>query len=392
MGPGFLFCLVDCEYLCAMSSYKLEETLEAVRYRILTERHFLTQEAVVRQRIVDPILESLGWNASELDLLREQKVEKLKDCNFRIIENPEGPTLIQEKEEDASGSPGKSPALDYVLFEKLPWARLPRVYIEVKSMSNSVTNQFINPLHNLSEQRLRKEGYDLWMKRDLFSKNWYLYTSSLHFLLEQKPPCNGILCIELSILLWPSIIILTNGETWFIFYFRFRKDGEVEEWDFKLEHVFSFTSNTLHEIGYVLNATVSKRAIRGINDVPVEIRGQKYYSVRASLSEFSSSKRGRASSVEAIIWPSLSSLSSFSSDYLSPGTIYSVKGPWKDITKQLPDNIRKIFPILPPTKLGGYGVTGISAINILYDYLFKIWSYYPQIGINPDSVLLNFYL
>jgi predicted type IV restriction endonuclease len=78
-----------------MSSYKLEETLEAVRYRILTERHFLTQEAVVRQRIVDPILEALGWNASELDLVREQKVEKVKDCNFRIIENPEGPTPIQ---------------------------------------------------------------------------------------------------------------------------------------------------------------------------------------------------------------------------------------------------------------------------------------------------------
>lgn len=391
MGPGFFICLVDREYLCAMSSYKLEETLEAVRYRILTERHFLTQEAVVRQRIVDPILEALGWNASELDLVREQKVEKVKDCNFRIIENPEGPTPIQGEKESASGLPGKPPVLDYVLFEKLPWARLPRVYIEVKSMSNSVTNQFINPLHNLSEQ----QRDDLWIKKDLFSKkseNWNNHISSLRFLLEQKPPCNGILCIELSILLWPSIIVLTNGETWFVFYFRFRKDGEVEKWDFKLEHVFSFTSNNLYEIGYVLNATVSKRAIRGINDVPVEIRGQKYYSVRASLGEFSSSKRGRASSVEAIIWPSLSSLSSFSSDYLSPGIIYSVKGPWKEIIKQLPDKIRNIFPILPPTKLGGDGVTGMSAINILYDYLFKIWSYYPQIGINPDSILLNFYL
>ncbi len=367
-----------------MSSYKLEEMLEAVRYRILTERHFLTQEAVVRQRIVDPILEALGWNASELDLIREQKVEKV-----RIIGEPEGYTIIQEKEKDASGSPKKPPALDYVLFEKLPWARLPRVYIEVKAMSNSVTNQFINPLRNLAKQKRD----DLWIKRDLFSKkskNWNNHISSLRALLEQKPPCNGILCIELSILLWPSIIVLTNGETWFVFCFRFRKDGGVEEWDYKLEYVFDFTSNTLYEIGYVLNATVSKRAIRGISDVPVEIKGQKYYSVRASLSEFSSSKRGRASSVEAIIWPSLSSLSSFSSDYLSPGTIYSVKGSWKDITKQLPDNIRKIFPILPPTKLGGDGVTGISAINILYDYLFKIWSYYPQIGINPDSVLLNY--
>jgi hypothetical protein len=382
-----------------MSSYKLEETLEAVKYRILTERHFLTQEAVVRQRIVDPILEALGWNASELDLVREQKVEEVKNCDFRISEKPEDHIIIQEKEKkekDTSGSPGKSPVLDYVLFEKLPWARLPRVYIEVKAMSNSVTNQFINPLRNLAKQKRD----DLWIKRDLFSKeseNWNNHISSLRSLLEQKPPCNGILCIELSILLWPSIIVLTNGETWFIFYFRFRKDGEVkdgevEEWDFKLKHVFSFTSNTLYEIGYALNTTVSRQAIRGINDVPVEIGGQKYYSVRASLGEFSSSKRGRASSVEAIIWPSLSSLSSFSSDYLSPATIYSVKGPWKEITKQLPDKIRNIFPILPPTKLGGDGVTGMSAINILYDYLFKIWSYYPQIGINPDSVLLNFYL
>jgi len=378
----------------------LYQVLDAARNTILTDKHLLYYESAVRQRIIDPILEALGWNSSNLDLVREQKVKVCADKeiskeqldNDTDIEKVSLLNLFSEEEsfetdpaeeEESGGRKPKGgarrpPLLDYVLFERLPWGRIPRVYIEVKSLAPEINYGLINPLHNHLESSDKNEKASLI--EAIKDKPWP-YVSSLLNLLDNKPPCGGIESIDLGRAFWPSIIVLTNGDSWFISHF------DQDSKDYFIEHVFSFTSDTLHEIAHRLLSTISPQAVKGIYDVPLTIDRDIYYSVRASLREFSSSKRGRGSTVKAIIWPSPQMLHG---RHLIKFLIRI--GTWADIADKISSVIQAMYRgvyFIPPISKSRLPSSGIHSINNLYDYLVKIWTCYPEIGINPDTVLLS---
>ena len=382
----------------------LYQVLDAARNTILTEKQLLYYESAVRQRIIDPILEALGWDSSNLDLVREQKVkvcadkesskeqpitieddtdlEKISLLNLFSEEESFETDSVDEGESRGRASKGggkRPPLLDYVLFERLPWGRIPRVYIEVKSLAPEINSGLINPLHNYLESTGKNKKIRLI---EAIEDKSSLYVSSLLNLLSNQPPCGGIESIDLGRAFWPSVIVLTNGDSWFISHF------DQDSKDYFIEHVFSFTSDTLHEIAHKLLATISLQAVKGIYDVPLTMNNHDYYSVRASLREFSSSRRGRGSKVKAMIWPSPQILHG---RRLIKGYVI-VSGTWGDIADKVSSLVQQLyreFYFIPRIGKSRPVPTGINTINNLYDYIIRIWTCYPEIGINPDTVLLS---
>jgi hypothetical protein len=91
-----------------VESEKLQAALAKVRTSILLDYgELFGSEERCRQRIIDPILSALGW-----DIFSDEVV----------VEHPL-----------PSSGKGAPPALDYVLYEVLPWVKLPRVVIEAKA-------------------------------------------------------------------------------------------------------------------------------------------------------------------------------------------------------------------------------------------------------------------
>jgi hypothetical protein len=92
-----------------MESEKLQAALAKVRTSILLDYgELFGSEERCRQRVIDPILSALGW-----DIFSDEVV----------VEHPL-----------PSSGKGAPPALDYVLYEVLPWGKLPRVVIEAKAI------------------------------------------------------------------------------------------------------------------------------------------------------------------------------------------------------------------------------------------------------------------
>ena len=92
-----------------MESEKLQAALAKVRTSILLDYgELFGSEERCRQRVIDPILPALGW-----DIFSDEVV----------VEHPL-----------PSSGRGAPPALDYVLYEVLPWVKLPRVVIEAKAI------------------------------------------------------------------------------------------------------------------------------------------------------------------------------------------------------------------------------------------------------------------
>jgi hypothetical protein len=92
-----------------VESEKLQAALAKVRTSILLDYgELFGSEERCRQRVIDPILSALGW-----DIFSDEV----------IVEHPL-----------PSSGKGAPPALDYVLYEVLPWGKLPRVVIEAKAI------------------------------------------------------------------------------------------------------------------------------------------------------------------------------------------------------------------------------------------------------------------
>ena len=91
-----------------VESEKLQAALAKVRTSILLDYgELFGSEKRCRQRVIDPILSALGW-----DIFSDEVV----------VEHPL-----------PSSKGGAPPALDYALYEVLPWVKLPRVVIEAKA-------------------------------------------------------------------------------------------------------------------------------------------------------------------------------------------------------------------------------------------------------------------
>jgi hypothetical protein len=87
----------------------LQAALAKVRTSILLDYgELFGSEERCRQRVIDPILSALGW-----DIFSDEVV----------VEHPL-----------PSSGKGAPPALDYVLYEVLPWGKLPRAVIEAKAI------------------------------------------------------------------------------------------------------------------------------------------------------------------------------------------------------------------------------------------------------------------
>jgi hypothetical protein len=92
-----------------VESEKLQAALAKVRTSILLDYgELFGSEERCRQRVIDPILSALGW-----DIFSDEVV----------VEHPL-----------PSSGKGAPPALDYVLYEVLPWGKLPRAVIEAKAI------------------------------------------------------------------------------------------------------------------------------------------------------------------------------------------------------------------------------------------------------------------
>ncbi len=92
-----------------VESEKLQSALAKVRTSILLDYgELFGSEERCRQRVIDPILSALGW-----DIFSDEVV----------VEHPL-----------PSSGKGAPPALDYVLYEVLPWGKLPRAVIEAKAI------------------------------------------------------------------------------------------------------------------------------------------------------------------------------------------------------------------------------------------------------------------
>jgi len=103
-----------------VESEKLQAALAKVRTSILLDYgELFGSEERCRQRVIDPILSALGW-----DIFSDEVV----------VEHPL-----------PSSKGGAPPALDYVLYEVLPWVKLPRVVIEAKAASK-LSQADIDPL------------------------------------------------------------------------------------------------------------------------------------------------------------------------------------------------------------------------------------------------------
>ncbi len=145
----------------------LRKTLLEVRDRILINLPDLAaSEERVRQLLIDPVLEALGWDFASGSVLTEYPL----------------PT----------GSRGKNPVLDYVLMEKLPWGAIPRIAIEAKRMDGEVL-----PLRNPSSFKDALSGP----------------LASIREVICQE----GISAIPRGGKHFPESVIITDGDIWEIY-------------------------------------------------------------------------------------------------------------------------------------------------------------------------------
>jgi hypothetical protein len=113
-----------------VESEKLQAALAKVRTSILLDYgELFGSEERCRQRVIDPILSALGWDIFSDEVVVEHPLPSLKGSKGQEGEN--GTEEEAEKEKSKRGAP---PALDYVLYEVLPWGKLPRVVIEAKAI------------------------------------------------------------------------------------------------------------------------------------------------------------------------------------------------------------------------------------------------------------------
>jgi hypothetical protein len=111
-----------------VESEKLQAALAKVRTSILLDYgELFGSEERCRQRVIDPILSALGWDIFSDEVVVEHPLPSSKGSKGQKGENG-------TEEEAKKPKRGAPPALDYVLYEVLPWGKLPRVVIEAKAI------------------------------------------------------------------------------------------------------------------------------------------------------------------------------------------------------------------------------------------------------------------
>lgn len=150
----------------------LRRTLLEVRDRILTNLPDLAaSEERVRRLLIDPVLEALGWDFASGVVLTEYPL----------------PTA----------SRGRNPLLDYVLMEKTPWGSIPRVVIEAKRADGEI-------LPILPEE----------LKSVYFARNDVkIQLASILAVICQE----GIWSIPRGGKHFPESIVITDGDIWEIY-------------------------------------------------------------------------------------------------------------------------------------------------------------------------------
>jgi hypothetical protein len=129
-----------------MESEKLQAALAKVRTSILLDYgELFGSEERCRQRVIDPILSALGWDIFSDEVVVEHPLPSSKGQHpLPSSKGQEGENGTEEEQEGENGTEeeaekkkkpkrGAPPTLDYVLYEVLPWVKLPRVVIEAKA-------------------------------------------------------------------------------------------------------------------------------------------------------------------------------------------------------------------------------------------------------------------
>jgi hypothetical protein len=121
-----------------VESEKLQAALAKVRTSILLDYgELFGSEERCRQRVIDPILSALGWDIFSDEVVVEHPLPSSKGQHpLKKKEKMEQKKNGTEEEAEKKKKPkrGAPPALDYVLYEVLPWGKLPRVVIEAKAI------------------------------------------------------------------------------------------------------------------------------------------------------------------------------------------------------------------------------------------------------------------
>ena len=171
-----------------MESEKLQVALAKVRTSILLDYgELFGSEERCRQRVIDPILSALGW-----DIFSDEVV----------VEHPL-----------PSSKGGAPPALDYVLYEVLPWVKLPRVVIEAKAASK-LSQADIDPLLKSKGEKaadvLKSYPSLLALLGAQCRREDPEEKSCPEFILTQT----GIPVYEVGRYVMPSRIVITSGVDW----------------------------------------------------------------------------------------------------------------------------------------------------------------------------------
>jgi len=130
-----------------MESEKLQAALAKVRTSILLDYgELFGSEERCRQRVIDPILSALGWDIFSDEVVVEHPLPRQEGENGTEEEQEgENGTERRSGKKEKTKKRGAPPALDYVLYEVLPWVKLPRVVIEAKAASK-LSQADIDPL------------------------------------------------------------------------------------------------------------------------------------------------------------------------------------------------------------------------------------------------------
>jgi hypothetical protein len=116
-----------------VESKQLQAALAKVRTSILLDYgELFGSEERCRQRVIDPILSALGWDIFSDEVVVEHPLPSPKGQEGENGTEEEAGT--EEEEARKKTKKGAPPALDYVLYEVLPWGKLPRVVIEAKAI------------------------------------------------------------------------------------------------------------------------------------------------------------------------------------------------------------------------------------------------------------------
>ena len=380
-----------------MESEKLQAALAKVRTSILLDYgELFGSEERCRQRVIDPILPALGW-----DIFSDEVV----------VEHPL-----------PSSGRGAPPALDYVLYEVLPWGKLPRVVIEAKAI-----RELQKEIRRLLESKGQKAVDILRSKRKEVPDNtagkgqkeevpdntagkgqkgseygsllalldvqcWFKdkgqpqggekssqnqgqaskETSCPNFNLAQT----GIPVYEVGRYVMPSRIIITSGVDWIFM------DLEVRDYELFVSHVESLhiLREPLSRTIEVLSRFLSPEAIIGKEEIiwprcaPVPLRMVVFNPQLQSVHP------GRGGNICLYHWESVNDPPKQINQNKTPITLSKVITEFKDwLERKFPGSKIPYVPTPNPADVH-------RVFAGLYEMVIEYWRRFPFNGVTPDTI------